>query len=283
VIPQLEEVYVRLIFLLQRLSLLISDMEKPILTYSEQSIGHIKLNRPEKKNALNADMVASIKEALEAFVAEEEIKIVVISAEGDVFCSGADLASLQAMQHNTFEENLEDSQLLKSLFSMIYTMPKLVIAAIQGHALAGGCGLATVCDFAFAVPEAKFGYTEVKIGFVPAIVMFFLLRKIGEAKSRELLIQAKLLAANQALDYGLIHEVVTKEILEPTVLDFARKLIQSNSSQAMGMTKQMLAQMPEKNMTDALDYAAAMNAKARATSDCQRGINAFLNKEKITW
>jgi methylglutaconyl-CoA hydratase len=258
-------------------------MEKPILTYSEQSIGHIKLNRPEKKNALNADMVASIKEALEAFVAEEEIKIVVISAEGDVFCSGADLASLQAMQHNTFEENLEDSQLLKSLFSMIYTMPKLVIAAIQGHALAGGCGLATVCDFAFAVPEAKFGYTEVKIGFVPAIVMFFLLRKIGEAKSRELLIQAKLLAANQALDYGLIHEVVTKEILEPTVLDFARKLIQSNSSQAMGMTKQMLAQMPEKNMTDALDYAAAMNAKARATSDCQRGINAFLNKEKITW
>ncbi len=258
-------------------------MEKPIITYSENRIGHIVLNRPEKKNALNAEMVSSLKTAIEAFAEDDGVQIIILSANGDVFCSGADLASLQAMQQNTFEQNLKDSQHLKSLFLKIYTMPKLVIASIQGHALAGGCGLATVCDFAFSVPEAKFGYTEVKIGFVPAIVMVFLLRKIGEAKTRELLIQARLLTACQAVDYGLIHEVVTKELLEKTVKDFANKLIQSNSSQAMGMTKQMLAQMPEKNLAEALDYAAAMNAKARATSDCKRGINAFLNKEQITW
>jgi methylglutaconyl-CoA hydratase len=258
-------------------------MAHPVLTNIEDRIGYVVLNRPEKKHALNAEMVAALKAAFQEMAENPDVKVIVLKSTGNVFCSGADLASLQSMQHNTFEENVADSQHLRSLFQQLYTLPKIVISAVQGHALAGGCGLATVCDFTFAVPQAKFGYTEVKIGFVPAIVMFFLLRKIGESKSRQLLLQGNLIEAKQAKDFGLIYEVVEAGNLEEAVKDFALQLIDTNSGQAMGLTKQMLAQVPEMGMQEALDYAAEMNAKARASADCKKGIAAFLNKEKINW
>jgi methylglutaconyl-CoA hydratase len=258
-------------------------MAHPVLTNIEDRIGYVVLNRPEKKHALNAEMVAALKAAFQEMAENPDVKVIVLKSTGNVFCSGADLASLQSMQHNTFEENVADSQHLRSLFQQLYTLPKIVISAVQGHALAGGCGLATVCDFTFAVPQAKFGYTEVKIGFVPAIVMFFLLRKIGESKSRQLLLQGNLIEAKQAKDFGLIYEVVEAGNLEEAVKDFALQLIDTNSGQAMGLTKQMLAQVPEMGMRQALDYAAEMNAKARASADCKKGIAAFLNKEKINW
>ncbi|MBT0811479.1 enoyl-CoA hydratase/isomerase family protein [Litoribacter ruber] len=258
-------------------------METQITTEIKDRIGYITLNKPEKRNALNADMVADLKKALNKMAATDKAKVIVIRAAGKVFCSGADLASLQALQSNTYEENLQDSKSLKELFHLIYTLPKVVIAEIQGHALAGGCGLATVCDFSFSVPEAKFGYTEVRIGFVPAIVKVFLLRKIGEGKSKELLLGAELIEAEVAKDYGLINTVVEAENLASEVYDFAQKLINQNSGLAMGLTKQMIAEVQGMDLADGLEHAAKINAKARGTEDCQKGIAAFLNKEKITW
>ncbi len=258
-------------------------MDNPINTFTSERIGFIELNRPEKRNALNAEMVESIKSALISFNENKEVKVIVIKGTGKVFCSGADLAYLQSLKSNTYEENLEDSRNLKDLFYLIYTLPKVVIAQIQGHALAGGCGLATVCDFSFTVPEAKFGYTEVKIGFVPAIVKVFLIRKIGEGKARQLLLDGDLIDAGEAMDMGLVNWVVNQNELEERVLSYAQKLIRNNSGESLALTKEMIARVQEKKLEEGLEYAASMNAKARSTTDCQRGIAAFLNKESISW
>jgi methylglutaconyl-CoA hydratase len=207
----------------------------------------------------------------------------VLRSAAEVFCAGADLGYLQQLQSNTFEENYQDSSHLADLFELIYMGPKVVIAQIEGHAIAGGCGLATVCDFSFSIPEAQFAYTEVKIGFIPAIVMVFLLRKIGEGKARTLLLTGKSIDAQKAQEMGLINEVVTKEHIGEKVLALAQQLISQNSGESMRLVKQMIAAVPSMEIKHALDYASRMNAEARATKDCQTGIAAFLNKEKINW
>jgi methylglutaconyl-CoA hydratase len=258
-------------------------MDQPIITLIKDRIGYIILNRPEKRNALNSQMIAFLDAALNGFEREEAVKVIVIKAEGKVFCSGADLAALHAMQSNTFEENLMDSRGLKDLFNKIYTFPKVIIAQIQGHALAGGCGLASICDFSFAAAEAKFGYTEVKIGFIPAIVMVFLLRKIGEGKAKQLLLEGDLISASYAQSMGLINRVVEAEELEEKVYGFAQKLIEQNSGEAMSLTKEMIGRVQERTLEEALEYAASMNAKARGTEDCKKGVASFLNKEQIKW
>jgi methylglutaconyl-CoA hydratase len=154
---------------------------------------------------------------------------------------------------------------------------------VQGHALAGGCGLATVCDFVLAVPEAKFGYTEVKIGFIPAIVLVFLIRKIGEQRAKQLLLSGEMVQDNEAIRMGLANRIVSKDKLETTVLDFVQQLIKNNSAQSMQLTKQMISEVQSMSLSQALDYAAEMNAKARASEDCKNGIAAFLEKREIKW
>lgn len=249
----------------------------------QDRIGYITLNRPEKRNALSFELVAALKETLAIAEGDNAVKVIVLRANGDAFCAGADLGYLQQLQKFSYEENLADSNHLKELFLRIYTLKKIVIAQVQGHALAGGCGLATVCDFSFAVPEAKFGYTEVKIGFIPAIVMIFLLRKIGEAKARQLLLSGDLVTAEDARAMGLVNTIVPKEALEQEVYTFARRLITTNSATSMEYTKQMIAAVQSLSLEDALTFASTMNAKARASEDCIKGIQAFLNKEKISW
>jgi len=246
-------------------------------------VATITLNRPEKRNALSHELVADLKEAF--FLAEknEQVKLIVLKANGEAFCAGADLAYLQQLQNFTEEENLKDSSHLKELFLQIYTHPKVVIAQVQGHALAGGCGLATVCDFVFSVPEAKFGYTEVKIGFIPALVMVFLIRKIGEGRAKELLLSGELFSSEQMVQFGLINKVISAIEIDVEVAKFCNRLIETNSGESMKRTKQMIAQVQSKTLEEALQYAAEMNAQARGTVDCQRGINAFLNKQKLTW
>jgi len=246
-------------------------------------IGYVTLNRPEKRNALSHQLVAELKAALASAEEDDNVKVIVLRAEGEAFCAGADLAYLQQLQKFSFEENLADSNHLKELFITIYLCKKVVIAQVQGHALAGGCGLATVCDFVYTVPEAKFGYTEVKIGFIPAIVMVFLLRKMGEQRAKQLLLTGDLIKAEEALAMGLVNRVVSKETLATEVASFAQKLIESNSAQSLMLTKQMIAQVQTMPLESALNYAAEMNAQARATADCQKGIAAFLNKEELKW
>jgi methylglutaconyl-CoA hydratase len=246
-------------------------------------VAFITLNRPEKRNALNHELVAELKKSFDKAASDSSAKVIVLKSTGEAFCAGADLEYVQQLQKFSFEENLQDSNHLKELFLKIYTHPKIVIAQVQGHALAGGCGLATVCDFVVSVPTAKFGYTEVKIGFIPAIVTVFLLRKLGEAKVKEMLLSGELFSAEQVLQMGLINHVVDAEKLEAHVQQFAKKLVDGNSAESMKLTKQMIAAVPSMSVENALSYAAEMNAKARGSEDCKRGIEAFLNKEKLSW
>lgn len=249
----------------------------------KERIGRITLNRPDKRNALSPEMVEGLKQAFDRAAKDDQVKVIVLNAKGEAFCAGADLAYLQQLQNFSFEENMADSNQLKELFLNIYTHPKVVIAQVQGHALAGGCGLASICDWVFAIPGAKFGYTEVRIGFIPALVSVFLLRKLGEGAARELLLGGELIAADRAQAIGLINRVVAADKLEAEVNDFASRLIASNSADSMKLTKKLIAEVQGMTLTQALQHAAESNAHARGTNDCKRGIEAFLNKEKIIW
>ena len=254
-----------------------------VLYEVKDRICFLTLNRPEKKNALNAAMVTDLKNAFFRAEADNLVKVIVLKANGNVFCSGADLESLWQLQRNSFEENLKDSNHLKELLLLIYQLKKLVIAQVQGHALAGGCGLATICDFVFAVPEAKMGYTEVRIGFVPAIVMVFLLRKVGEQRGKHLLLSGMLISGEDLVQMGLVNKLVPPDALSQEVSEFAQQLINSNSGQSMQTTKQMISDVQSMSLLESLDYASSMNAKARESDDCKKGIAAFLNKEKLSW
>ncbi|RZK14601.1 MAG: enoyl-CoA hydratase/isomerase family protein [Hymenobacter sp.] len=246
-------------------------------------LAYITLNRPAKRNALSANVVTELKKAFEQAEADENVKVIILRAAGDVFCAGADIKYLQELQENTYQENLADSTHLMQLFYQIYTLKKIVIGQVQGHALAGGCGLAALCDFTFAVPEAKFGYTEVKIGFLPAIVSVFLVRRLGEARAKQLLLSGDVISAQQALDYGLVTFLVEKDELADAVRDYALRLARENSAHSMELTKELLAHLPEMGLEEGLRYAAQRNADARASKDYRRGLQAFLNKEKIEW
>ncbi len=249
----------------------------------EQNVCTITMNRPDKRNALNPEMVAALRDAFTRAEADTQAKVIVLAAEGDAFCAGADLAYLQRMQDFSYDDNLHDSTQLRDLFWQVYSHPKVVIARVQGPAIAGGCGLVTVCDFSFATANASFGYTEVKIGFVPAIVMSFLIRKIGEGRARQLVLAGTVIDAKEAYRMGLINCVSEKKMLTRDAASFAASLIKANSFEAMKTTKQLLAQMQSLTLEASLDLAAAANARARETADCRRGISSFLNKEKVDW
>ncbi len=258
-------------------------MENLVLYHVKERVGYITLNRPEKRNALSFDFVKEIKAFFKQAEEDASCKVIVIKAKGEAFCSGADLGSLQKMQNNTFDENLADSKNLMELFAMIYLSKKIVIAQVEGAALAGGCGLATICDFCFATIDSKFAYTEVKIGFVPAIVMVFLIRKVGEQIAKKILLTAEIIDSEQAKAYQLINDVTNHDQIEEYVFSFAQKICKQASGESLALTKQMINEVQNKTLNDALEYAAAMNAGARQTADCKRGINAFLNKEKLVW
>jgi len=254
-----------------------------VISQIEDRIGTITLNRPEKRNALNSETVAGLQSAFDFFSNNPQVRAIVLKATGDAFCAGADLGYLQQLQKNTFDENLADSLALKNLFYTIYTCPKPVIAQVQGHAIAGGAGLVSVCDFVFSVPEAQFGFTEVKIGFVPAIVGVFAIRKFPENVVRKLFLTGELISSANALNIGLITQIVASDVLENSVLNFVQQLINTTSGESVRLTKKLLTDLYGKNMEESLDYAARLNATARSTNDCQIGIQAFLNKQKINW
>lgn len=248
-----------------------------------ERIGYITLNRPEKRNALNEEMVEELKAVLHQAETEPEVKVVILKANGPVFSAGADLEYLQKLQRNTYEENLEDSKNLMELFLQIYEHPKMIIGRVEGHAIAGGCGLATICDLCYAVPEAGFGYSEVQIGFIPSLVSVFLTRKIGEGRAREYLLTGRRIPASEAAASGLINGVMEKETIAEQVHEWAIKLCASTSVQSIAQTKKLLADSRGMSIREALKLAAERNAQARATEDCQKGIEAFLDKRKLEW
>lgn len=257
-------------------------MEERVLLEYKDRVAYITLNRPQKRNALNPEMVSGLMEALNRVRTENQAKVLVLQASGPAFCAGADLEYLKSLQTNSYEENLQDSQNLMTLFKTLIEFPLPVIAKVHGAAIAGGCGLATVCDFSFASEASTLGYSEVNIGFVPAIVMVFLCRKIGEGKARELLLTGNIVSASEAESYGLINRALPAEVLDSEVDKLAQSLCKRSASDSMRLIKEMLFAMPS-DYNEALNFAAQCNAKARSTKDCKKGIAAFLNKEKLTW
>lgn len=250
----------------------------------EQRICSITLSRPEKHNALDDLMVSELSSAFALAQKDNKVKVILLKGEGDSFCSGADLKYLKKMSKFDFHQNQEDSMNLMKLFSQIYAHRKPIIAVVHGHALAGGCGLATVCDMVIASKEtAKFGYTEVKIGFIPAIVMVFLVRKVGESRARELTLRGTILTAEEAREYGLVNFVVPETELASASRSLAEELVQRSSGSSMGLIKELLARIHGMSTSDALDYAANLNALTRMTDDCKKGLEAFLTKQPIKW
>ncbi len=229
-------------------------------------------------------MISELSAAFQTAQKSNEVKVVLLKAEGESFSAGADLAYLQKISKYDFDQNQRDSSNLMKLFLQIYTQRKPVIALVQGNALAGGCGLATVCDIVIAAREtARFGYTEARIGFIPAIVMVFLMRRIGESKARELTLRANIISAEEALRIGLINLTVPAVQLDETGEHLANELITQCSSSSMGLIKELIARANGMTMSDALDYAANLNALTRMTDDCKKGIDSFLKKEPLQW
>ncbi|PST83315.1 methylglutaconyl-CoA hydratase [Pedobacter yulinensis] len=258
-------------------------MEKVILYAVDRRIASITLNRPDKRNALNPDLVSELKDALRAADEDPAVKVIVIKAAGSSFSAGADLAYLQQIGNNSYEENLKDSQRLAELFRLIHRLEKIVIAQVEGHAIAGGCGLAAVCDISFAIPEAIFGYTETRIGFVPAIVASFLLRKIPGNVARELLLTGRTFSAAEALTYGLINFVTKKEEITQKVSEFAIDLCENNSGNSLAVTKRLVTMNLNTSLEDSLENAIRINAEVRESEDFKKGIGSFLRKEKLNW
>ncbi|MDR3611390.1 MAG: enoyl-CoA hydratase/isomerase family protein [Ignavibacteriaceae bacterium] len=238
--------------------------------------GLIIFNRPEKRNALNPEMNGLIIAQLNEFAKQENIKAVILSGEGTSFCAGADLAWLKKISENSSQRNESDTEEIAQLFLTIYDYPKPVIAAVNGPAVGGGCGIASVCDFLIADRnEAKFGYTEVKIGFIPAIVSVFLIKKIGEGKAKQLLLTGELIDPEKALQIGLA-DYLSGNVIEDAFL-LAEKL-NANSPFSVSLTKDLIRNTSNMNVHDAVNYCVRLNAISRSSKDFIKGINKFLNK-----
>jgi len=249
-----------------------------VLIEKNDAIGIITLNRPDKRNALSDEMVAELSVAFEEMRLDDDVRVIILKGNGPAFCAGADLAYLQQISENSPLDNLADSQDLMLMMQSIVDHPKPVIAMVHGAAIAGGCGLATVCDIVVAGREnAIFGYSEVRIGFIPAIVMVYLLRKVGDTQARRLVLTAANISAEEAGRIGLVSFVVEDDSLEEFTLDLARQM-SANSSSAMALSKEMLSALHGMSLEAGLRYATSMNALARQTDDCKDGIAKFLSK-----
>lgn len=243
----------------------------------EKSILYITLNRPEKRNALNDALINSLKDALKKADVDENLRAIVIKGAGKDFCSGADLSALQKIAESDVLENLWDAENLLELFALIRKVKNPVIAAVHGRALAGGCGLATACDIVLAAKSARFGYPEVKIGFVPAMVMAILRRNLSEKRSFELATQGFDFSADEAERFGLINRVFADENFEADVQNYV-SAYEKVSRSAVVLSKKLLYQMDGMNFQTALEVGAEVNTIARLTEDCQKGIARFLEK-----
>ena len=244
-------------------------------------IAHITLNRPDKRNAISAQMIADLQSALDA-IEKSHARVVIMTGAGKAFCAGMDLEMLAAIAKQSPAENQEDSRRIAKMLRRIWSFPRPLIAAVNGAAYAGGCGIATLCDFTLAAPEAKFGYTEVKIGFLPAIVSVFLTRQIGEKRSRDLLLTGRIIDAAQAKEYGLVTEVVPAERLMDAAHELADTLISASPS-SLTRAKRLLVSAVANSVDADLERAILENARIRCTPDFQEGVASFLEKRKPVW
>lgn len=252
--------------------------EEQVVLYSvDGAVARITLNRPDKRNALNDAVIAGVKDGLREASRDERVRVVVITGAGKDFCSGADLSQLQRIAQATVAENAEDARSLLELFLLIRQISVPVVAAVTGRALAGGCGLASACDLVLASTSARFGYPEVKIGFVPAMVMAILRRNVSEKRAFELLTRGAELSAEQAHAFGLVNEIYADENFADEVATYVDEFAKLSRS-AVALTKTLLYQMDGLSFSAALETGADVNVIARLTKDCQERVEKFLTK-----
>jgi methylglutaconyl-CoA hydratase len=252
-----------------------------LIVVEVDGVRRITLNRPERRNAMTPEMQVELIAAMEE-AAASDCRVVVFAGAGEGFCAGLDLSALQAMNDKSAAEHTADAERVARLFRTLYELPKPTIALVHGVAVAGGTGLATMCDFTLAAPGVKFGYTEVRIGFVPAVVSAFLVLQIGEKQARDLLLTGRLFTSEEALRLGLVNEVVEAERLEARMLELVA-VLKANSPEALSATKRLLRAQNKAWLNAAIAEALAANAEARATHDFREGVAAFLEKRKPMW
>jgi methylglutaconyl-CoA hydratase len=252
-----------------------------IVTESANGVKTITLNRPDKRNALSSALIEELTAAL--LEAETcDCGVVILTGAGPAFCSGLDMETLETMHARTLQENRRDSENLARVLRTLYDFPKPIIAAVNGPAIAGGMALATIPDFTLAAPEAKFGYTEVRVGFVPAIVASFLIRQVGELRTRELLLSGKILKAQEALQLGLVTQIVEHDDLIPSAHALAQTLL-LNSPQAMVAVKRLLSKHAKRRLDEEIEDAIEINAQQRSAEDFKEGILAFREHRRAEW
>ncbi|MFZ0307151.1 MAG: enoyl-CoA hydratase-related protein [Candidatus Sulfotelmatobacter sp.] len=247
----------------------------------DSRIATITLNRPDKRNAISFELIDDLLRAFKEVETSNAI-VLILTGAGKAFSSGMDLDNLKALVGRSAEQNLKDSETMVRLFRTLYEFPKVTIAAVNGAAIAGGTGLALLCDFTLAVPEAKFGYTEVRIGFVPAIVSTFLLRQVGEKQARDLLLTGRIIGADDAARMGLLNEIVAPEKLMARARELA-SLLMENSPASLRATKKLLSDHGRAELDSQIEAAVRENAAIRTTADFREGIASFLEKRKPVW
>jgi methylglutaconyl-CoA hydratase len=249
-----------------------------ILYSVDRAIARITLNRPEKRNALNDEVIGLLKDYLALAAEDELVRVVLLSANGPDFCSGADLAALDRTAEAGVLDHLATAHELADVFLTMRHHPKPIVAAVRGRAFAGGCGLATACDIVLAEESAQFGYPEVKIGFIPAMVMAILRRSVSEKRAFELLITGDPIGTIEAHRIGLINRVFPDDEFEANVEVYVETLA-SKSASAVGLTKNLLYHIDGMTFDAALEAGARANALARMTEDAKRGIEKFAKKK----
>jgi methylglutaconyl-CoA hydratase len=256
-------------------------MYSTLLLEFSGEVAHITLNRPDKRNAISTQMIAELQSALDA-IEKSRARVGLVTGAGKAFCAGMDLEMLAAIAKQSPAENQDDSRRIARMLRRIWSFPRPLIAAVNGPAFAGGCGIATLCDFTLASPQAKFGYTEVKIGFLPAIVSVFLTRQIGEKRARDLLLTGRIIEAAEAKEYGLVTEVVAAERLLDRGRELAETLIAASPS-SLTRAKRLLVSAEAASVDADLERAILENARIRCTPDFQEGVASFLEKRKPVW
>ena len=257
----------------------VSDAAGVLLYDVADGVATLTLNRPEKRNALNGVLVEALKAGLDRARADEDVRVVTLRGAGKDFCSGADLAEMERIATMGREENVEDARTLGALFRQMRRHPQPVVAVVHGRALAGGCGLASACDLVLARDDAEFGYPEVHLGFVPALVMTILRRKVGEGQAFELVAQGDRFDVHEARRLGLVNRVFDADDFDAEVEDYLSRLARKPAS-AVTMTKALLYELDDLDFDAGLERAAEVNADARMTEACKAGVRRFLEKSK---
>jgi methylglutaconyl-CoA hydratase len=255
----------------------------PILLQSEVSgVRTLTLNRPERRNALTPELQNDLIAALDEAAVSPTTRVLVLTGSGDSFCAGLDLDVLRTLRNRSADDLEDDARRIVRLFRTLYELPIPTIARVNGHAIAGGTGLASLCDFTLVVPSATFGYTEARIGFVPAVVSAFLVLQVGDKRARDLLLTARRFSAEEALQFGIISEIVATESITARTLELAMALM-ANSPSSLRATKLLLAAQQKPFLDAALEAAMDANAASRQTPDFVEGVTAFLEKRRPAW